>query len=872
MFLLHRVAFLLSLTAPLSLSAWAQSDAGGDPACPLPAPAFAAESFHNSVGINSEPFLGYIKEGPYAGAGVKSREKSTKHLLDLGIRHYRGHLKSDLTLPDQPDQMNGLYERHGLQLMALLDPRKVGKPDDFIGLLKQYKPGVVDLLEGPNEVNNKFIPQELNLRYKDKTDEAAGAAWTDDFYKVLKSDPVTRPIGLISYTAIFTDYRLAKPFTSFDYANMHSYQGYRVPSSSLLSNVAWFNTVYPVGAVIRPFIPTECGYNVTAEGGVEKEAQLRAQARRLPMLFAEYFRHGIQRAYMYSIGNGDGYGLMETDQETLRPSYFAMQGFLAAVKDGVWNPQKRVWDGDDFKAGRTLLFTMEGAPPTVHALLLQKRSGEYSLVIWNEVENYNYDTKREIATPPVPVKLRLQSAVNPRVTILTQSADGARYASSTAKMAGQTLDVLVPDAPMIVRIMPLPSADKIAPPIPESVTGTATENSARLSWKAPSGAKNVSGYFVFRNDRFIANVTGTEYRDKSAWLRPGLGYTYAVQAYDTAGNMSPRKNIVVQTAPRFPDPAIVSVGYEPANPKPGDTVTFKATVKNAGDGMLPSGVGLSGTFYVNGKYTTFASIDGASLAPGETRELRSGKVKLDVPADAKSVLLSCLLDDVNRIPNEGDKMNNRADASLLLDSKSAGMLAGSATAKPDTVNLSVEGTEDWVHFGLNGKDSVTRKAEGGRKISSLTVFGEGYLDATPGFPVRSSWTNGAPVAAQTETYSALWWNGVGKGVRFTAPADTGEQVLRLYVGGIEGARGKLTAKLSDGSAPEYVSTTFDGNRTGFDWAPSPGAFTAVYSLRYKASKPGQTLDVSWTLDQEPNRHRGQALLQAVTLSRLREGN
>lgn len=89
----------------------------------------------------------------------------------------------------------------------------------------------------------------------------------------------------------------------------------------------------------------------------------------------------------------------------------------------------------------------------------------------------------------------------------------------------------------------------------------------------------------------------------------------------------------------------------------------------------------------------------------------------------------------------------------------------------------------------------------------------------------------------------------------------------MYVGGIEGIRGKLAARLSDGSAPEYVSITFDANTTGQGFAPGSGAFSAVYTMRYKAAKPGQTLEVSWTLDGEPNHFLGQARLQAVTLSR-----
>jgi hypothetical protein len=91
------------------------------------------------------------------------------------------------------------------------------------------------------------------------------------------------------------------------------------------------------------------------------------------------------------------------------------------------------------------------------------------------------------------------------------------------------------------------------------------------------------------------------------------------------------------------------------------------------------------------------------------------------------------------------------------------------------------------------------------------------------------------------------------------------------VAGIGGACGKLTAHLSDGSSPDYVSDAFNGN-LAFQWAAVPGGFTGVYTLRYRAAMPGQTLTVTWVLDSEPNRFLGQVRLQAATLSRMPAGH
>ena len=147
----------------------------------------------------------------------------------------------------------------------------------------------------------------------------------------------------------------------------------------------------------------------------------------------------------------------------------------------------------------------------------------------------------------------------------------------------------------------------------------------------------------------------------------------------------------------------------------------------------------------------------------------------------------------------------------------------------------------------------------------LKKSGEGYRDATPGFGMSVKWSDGEPVHALGDTHASLWWNGVGHSYTITAAAGTDERVLRVYVGGIEGGRGKLTAHLSDASAPDYISTTWNGNRA-HRLGTRAGRLHGSLLPGYQAASPGQLLQVTWTLDGEPNRFLGQARLQAVTLA------
>ena len=70
------------------------------------------------------------------------------------------------------------------------------------------------------------------------------------------------------------------------------------------------------------------------------------------------------------------------------------------------------------------------------------------------------------------------------------------------------------------------------------------------------------------------------------------------------------------------------------------------------------------------------------------------------------------------------------------------------------------------------------------------------------------------------------------------PADGTTRTLVVYVG-TANSTGKLTARLSDRSAPDYVDST--GTKISKTW-------DGYYTLTYRAASAGQTLTVQWTVD------------------------
>jgi hypothetical protein len=262
---------------------------------------------------------------------------------------------------------------------------------------------------------------------------------------------------------------------------------------------------------------------------------------------------------------------------------------------------------------------------------------------------------------------------------------------------------------------------------------------------------------------------------------------------------------------------------------------------------------------VDGKTVGYSGVSGP-FKPGQEQMVVGG----DWTATDGPHLLRCVLDDINRLPGE-PKGNNISEMTFVVGIPGQSQILGSTQAAPGSVDLSEEGKLDWVHWGLGDKNSLNRRTGANLIEASLIKNGEGYCDKTLGCPVSMRWTGGSPTVEMKDTHAGLWWNGVGTSQSFSVPATASDRILRVYVAGIEGMGGTFTAKLSDNSAPPYVSTLWDGN-AALKWSPVPGGFSAVYEIRYRAASPGQKLLIEWKLSSEPNSFRGQARLQAATLS------
>jgi hypothetical protein len=160
------------------------------------------------------------------------------------------------------------------------------------------------------------------------------------------------------------------------------------------------------------------------------------------------------------------------------------------------------------------------------------------------------------------------------------------------------------------------------------------------------------------------------------------------------------------------------------------------------------------------------------------------------------------------------------------------------------------GTVDWIHWGagFNGGSGVypgvDRKANGSNLISDVAAVVYAYPPGAYQSDGRlASWTDGTPTQSATHAHGYIWVDDQPtSGFMFHAPADPSLRTLSIYCGGWETV-GTLTAHLSDESARDYVQ---DAPRQ------DAGGYTVLFTLRYRAASPGQTLTIHYLITSCPD--------------------
>lgn len=184
-----------------------------------------------------------------------------------------------------------------------------------------------------------------------------------------------------------------------------------------------------------------------------------------------------------------------------------------------------------------------------------------------------------------------------------------------------------------------------------------------------------------------------------------------------------------------------------------------------------------------------------------------------------------------------------------------GLLTGAVAVPPFAVDLTAEGTLDWVHWGLLTPTDVNRKLGVPLRINMATLGTnplQHYADNYTGY----GWKDGVPTTNVSDTKTGVFLPGINRGFQLSVPADTVPKTLKIYVG-LYGGSGNFQAWLSDFSAPAFTDRSLTN---------SYGNSYAVCTLDYTAASNGQTLNVKYTADALFDQDYGNVTLQAAALS------
>lgn len=431
----------------------------------------------------------------------------TSLLLQSGIRHVR-----DGAIPDAMS----VLASSGIRETMVIDPPHGIIPNNtywsgappsatyvVADYLKNYIPaGSVDALEMPNELDvfsylYKWHPLDTSGLSTDPSSAtyfgAYGEAVTRDSWQAIKSDPTLSFIKIIGPTVGVqapSPYSPDSLYNYVDWGGFHPYPGrantwtYPLPYDTITKyywnsfqpsvNIAadsyggtplmfnWYQPAFTNGQSARLMMATETGYQTGAQsqGGIS----ITAQAKYVPRLFAEYFRNGIVRTFLYEFydegsdaTNGDdNFGLIYNNLSP-KPAYTALASLLNLLAD----------PGANFEPG-TLGYSLVIQPNGsytrtgyVHDLLLQKSNGDFYLLFWHEVsDTSNTDisgnplplAQRDIAPLPLTTTIALPAEIA-SADLYSYDQSWSLSPTSLSIVAGK-ITVQATDSISVIRLLP----------------------------------------------------------------------------------------------------------------------------------------------------------------------------------------------------------------------------------------------------------------------------------------------------------------------------------------------------------------------------------------------------------------------------------
>jgi hypothetical protein len=358
--------------------------------------AIPADIFVDSISVQTHWRFPNVYFNNYTGLKAK--------LAESGIRHLR-----DFAHPITYERANELYNSLGIKTHILVERRQSGPGRQPLD--------PTQINEALNEIKTSALASTFSLEAPNEYDLSHGSDpdWINNLrnfsialYTKAKADETLRNLPVIgpSLTTLQAYQAVGSLDLYIDYVNVHLYQGPFWPGISESDpnnthSITWYLNEFaplqsPSGKRVQA---TETGYhNYFPPGAVSEEADGKYTIRGL----AEFYRRGVYRTSKYELidqgvpGSEGTFGLLRNNL-TEKPSFRAVKGLISILSD----------KGSTFEPN-TLNYTLNGSMDNVRQMLFQKRTGDFYLMVWMEVQSWNHTTKVNYYPPPQEVVLTLQ--------------------------------------------------------------------------------------------------------------------------------------------------------------------------------------------------------------------------------------------------------------------------------------------------------------------------------------------------------------------------------------------------------------------------------------------------------------------------------
>jgi hypothetical protein len=382
-------------------------------------PTATAHDFIDSIGISAH---WEQKDGVYGHAGAL-----VAALIRLGIPHVRGFDPS----------ISPLLARHGITAMLVAGP-EVGDPARILAIVRRANAHsrVIDAVEGPNEAD-LFWPMH-GYSYNGERFPTGVLAYQRDLYAPDQSGilligpslgrtydsgahPNPLPPGSLAQAVDLGNFH-PYPFggnsfsVPFAYGTIARYYWNGNFPSTNLDEFPYATEVYAPPFAPRPMAATETGYPTWRNGISEA-----VQAKYLPRLFAEYFRLGIRRTYLYELADNqpdpsgttmeDHFGILRNDL-TPKPAFEALRSLIALIAAGA---QRTIVGAPPVVTLTAALPPPYDRPAYVHSLLLRLSDTHSLLLVWHEVADADTSSSppRMIAVPDGRIEITAAAPYRP---------------------------------------------------------------------------------------------------------------------------------------------------------------------------------------------------------------------------------------------------------------------------------------------------------------------------------------------------------------------------------------------------------------------------------------------------------------------------